>query len=86
MEQRFHALAVIEHGAVDDAGRFVGKVLEVLVVRGDDAKHTFLVEFLKDSLCDGSANLRLGTAAKFVDEDERVAVAKGEKTLHVLQV
>lgn len=37
-------VAVVEHGSVDDSLVIVGKVLEILVVGGDDTKGAVLVE------------------------------------------
>ena len=48
--------------------------------------HPVLVELLQDGLGNGSANLRLGTAAHLVDKDESFLTSLREEQLHVLQV
>ncbi len=45
-ELRPHLLAVVEHGAVDKSGRLFCKLLQIMVVGGNDAPHTFGVELL----------------------------------------
>ena len=70
MEQRLHLLAVIEHGSVDNAWCLLGEVLEILVVSSYHTHNAALVELLEDCLRYGAANLRLGAAAKFIDEHQ----------------
>ena len=61
-------------------------MLEILIVGSNYAPHPFVIEFVKDSLGDGSAYLRLGTTAEFVNKDERGLASVAEELLHVAQV
>ena len=61
-------MSVVEHSAVDDAWMVLGKVLEILIVGGDDAKSLLLPELFEHGLGNGSTDGRLRTAAKLVDE------------------
>ena len=70
LEEGLHELPIVEHGAIDNARSLVGKLLEVLVVRGNDAHDPLVVELLEDGLCDGGTDLGFGSAAKLVDEHE----------------
>ena len=42
-----HEVAVVEHGAIDDALVILGVLLEVLVMGGDDAERAVTVEALE---------------------------------------
>ena len=86
LEERLHALAVIEHSAIDHAISLIGKMLQILVMGCDHTHHPVLVELLQDGLGNGSANLRLGAAAHLVDKDESLLTSLREEQLHVLQV
>ena len=46
-EERLQSVAVVEHGAVDDAVGVGGKVFQVGVVRGDEPKCAADVEFFE---------------------------------------
>ncbi|OAV64228.1 hypothetical protein Barb6_03343 [Bacteroidales bacterium Barb6] len=85
-EKGLHEVAVVEHGTVYNALGFFGKVLEVLIVRGDDAEAALAVEAVKQGFGDGSANLRLRPAAELIDEEESRGVAVFYEKLHVRQV
>ena len=69
-EEGLHGSAVVEHGAVDDAGVRLGVELEVLVVCRDDAPGCCLHEAIEHSLGQGTAYLRLRAAAELVDEQQ----------------
>ena len=86
LEQRLHALAVIEHRPVDHAVGLVGKVLQILVVGGHHAHHLMPVELLKNRLGNGTANLGLGTATHLVDEYQGLPATFRQEQFHVLQV
>ena len=86
LEEGLHELAVVEHGAVHNALRFLGIVLQVLVVGGDDAERMLLVEDLQHRFRHRTANLRFRAATELVDEDETLPVAMLHHVLHVQQV
>ena len=46
LEQRLHLMSVVEHRSVHHARMVFGKVLQVLVVGGDDSEGFFLPELL----------------------------------------
>ena len=85
-EERLHQLAVVEHGAVHDALRLLGEVLQVLVVGGDDAERPFLVEDLQHRLRHRATDLGFSAPAELVDEDEALPVAVLHHLLHVQQM
>ena len=66
LEQGLHLVTVVEHGAVDHALVVVGKVLQVLIVGGDDAKGLLLPELLQYGLGNGAANHGLCAASKLI--------------------
>ena len=61
-------------------------MFQVGVVRGNYAKRSQLAELVQNSLGNGAAQHWLGSATKFVDEDERFFIAEFHKMLHVHQV
>ena len=61
-------------------------MLQILVVGGDYTHHALVVQLLENGLCYGSANLRLGAAAKLINQHKCAVVAAAEKRLHVLQM
>lgn len=79
-------MAVVEHGSVDHSLMTVGKMLQVLIVGGDDAVSLLLAELIEHSLGDGSANARLGTRAKLIYQDDGVAVGCLHHVLHIQEV
>ena len=79
-------MAVVEHGAVDDTLRVLCKLFQVLVVCGYDTECLFPIETVEKYFCDGSADLRFGTSAEFIDEQERTFIAVLDEKLHVRQV
>ena len=86
LEQGLHLMTVVEHGAVDDALVVVGKMLQVLVVGSDDAKRLLLPELLQHRLGYRTADGRLSTAAKLVNQQQRTLVGLTHHLLHVHQV
>ena len=63
-----------------------GVLLEILIVRGDDAEGAALHEAVEDALSEYAADLRFRAAAHLVDEQERGGVGLAEHQLHVLQM
>ena len=86
LEQRLHLVAVVEHGAVGHALVLVGEVLEVLVVRGDDAPGSVGKKFPQYTLGYGSADVGLGSGAKLVDEYQCGWIGLLQHVLHIEQV
>ena len=86
LEERLHALAVIEHRAVDHTVGLVSKMLEVLIMGSHHAHHFVLIELFEYRLSDSTANLRLGAATHLIDEDERLLASLGQEQFHILQV
>lgn len=46
----------------------------------------FPIETVEKYFCDGTADLRFGTSAEFIDEQERTFIAILDEKLHVRQV
>ena len=86
LEQRLHLVAVVEHGAVGHALVLVGEVLEVLVVRGDDAPGSVGKKLPQYTLGYGSADVGLGSGAKLVDEYQCGWIGLLQHVLHIEQV
>ena len=84
--ERLHVGAVVEHGAVDHRGVALGKALQVLVVRGDDAVGGQSYKLVEDGFGQCAADLRFGAAAKFVNQYQRARAAVAHHLLHVEQV
>ena len=66
LEQCLHLMAVVEHRAVDHTRMPFGKLLQVLVVGGDDAERLPLPELLQHGFGDGAADGGLRAAAELV--------------------
>ena len=79
-------LAVVEHRACHYTRCMRGVLLEILIVRGDDAEGAALYEAVEDALSKYAADLRFRAAAHLVDEQERGGVGLAEHQLHVLQM
>ena len=75
LEEGTHFVAVVEHGSVHHAFVVFGKMLQVLVVGGDNSKGTFQVETLQDGFGNGPANLRFRSSSELINQDEALAVA-----------
>ena len=86
LEEWLHLGAVVEHGAVDDALVVLGKLLEVMVVRGDDAKGASVVDALQHGLGDGASDERVCAAAELVYEHQALWAAVAQHVLHVQQM
>ena len=86
LEERLHRATVIQHSAVDDAGRLFRKMLEVGVVGGDDAEHAFLHQLAQYSLRYRTAHQRLGTRSHLINENEGSFVRLTQESTHVTQV
>ena len=67
LEEGLHFMTVVEHRPVHYAWMILGKVLQVLVMGGYNGECLFLPELLQHSLCNGTSNGRLRTAAELVD-------------------
>ena len=50
MEERLHLMSIIEHSTIDHTLMSIGKMLQILIVCGDDSECSLLVEALEDSL------------------------------------
>ena len=59
-------MAVVEHGTIDHSFMVVGKVLQVLIVGGDDTKGLFLPELFQHGLGNGTANHGFCAASELV--------------------
>ena len=86
LEEGLHQMAVVQHGAVHHSFVVFGKVLQVLVVGGDDAERLFLVETLQHSFGNGTAYLRFGSSAKLVNQDEAAFVTVLHHDFHIGQM
>ena len=86
LEERLHQVSVVEHGAVDHSLVVLGKMLQVLIVGGDDAKRPLLVETAQHRLGYGSTDLRLGASSELVDQYQAPLVAVLHHDFHVGQV
>ena len=85
-EEGLQLLAVVEHRAGHYARSVRGVLLEILIVRGDNAEGAALHEAVEDALSEYAADLRFRAAAHLVDEQERGGVGLAEHQLHVLQM
>ena len=65
--ERLHLLLIIEHGTVDDALVRGCILLEIAVVRRDDAPRPLLIKECQKSLRYGSTQLRLRACSKLID-------------------
>ena len=61
-------------------------MLQILIVGGDDAKSFLLPELLQNGFGNGSANGRLRTSAKLVNQQQCIAISLSHHILHVEQV
>ena len=81
-----HLMAVVEHGPIDHAFMVVGKMLQVLIVGGDDTESVLLPELFQDGLGNGTADGRLRASSELVDQQQRLCVGLSHHLLHVHQV
>ena len=86
LEESFHLVAVVEHSTVGHTLMTVGKMLQVLIVRGNDSIGTLLAEAVEHSFGDSSAYARFGACTKLIDEDDGVAIGSLHHILHVEQM
>ena len=59
-------MAVVEHGTIGYSRMRIGEMLQVLIVGRDDSPRTFTAEFIQDTLCYGTSNLRFRTCSKLI--------------------
>ena len=64
----------------------LGKMLQILIVRGDDSECTFLIESFQHRFGYSSTYLRLGTSTKLVNKDKATAIASLHHILHISKV
>ena len=76
-------MSVIKHGPIHYSFMIFGKMFQVLIVSGNNAKCTFLVETLQYSFGYGTTNLRLCSATEFIDKDKASFVAAFHHYLHI---
>ena len=86
LEERLHQVAVVKHGTVHHSLVCIRKMLQILVVGGDDSKRLLLVETLQYRFGNGTPDLRFGTSTEFIDQDEAAFVAVLHHDFHVGQV
>ena len=86
LEESLHTMAVVKHSSVYYARGIFGKVLQVLVVGGDNTIGTILDESLQDSFGNGSSDGWLRTASKLVDEQQAVWVTATHHILHIQEM
>ena len=86
LEQRLHLMTVVEHGSVHHSRMVLGKVFQILIMGGDDAKSFFLPKLFQHSFSNGTANGRLCTASEFVYQQQRMTVGLLHHVLHVQQM
>ena len=86
LEECAHLVAVVEHGSIDYAFVVFGKVLQVLVMGGDDPECLFLVKPFQYRFGNGASDLRLRTSAELVYQDKALAVAIFHHILHIGKV
>ena len=79
-------LGVVAHGAVHEVRRALGKVLQVGVVRGDDAVHARSVQLVEHGFGNGAAQAGLGAGAEFVNQHQAFLAGQQHKLLHGQQV
>ena len=79
-------MAVVEHSTIDNSFMLFGKMLEVLIVGGDDSKGFFLPKLFHYGFSNSSTYLWLSACTEFVDEKECILVAVAYHLFHVLQV
>ena len=86
LEERLHLLPVVEHRTVYHAWSILGKVLEVLVVRGDYTKGSPAHEALQNRLGNGTAYGWLCASTELVNKQQACRIGIAHHLLHVLQV
>ena len=79
-------LPVVEHRTVDDSIILIGKVLEVLVMRGYHAPHVLGIEACKHRLGYRTSYLWLSSPTELINQHQRVAPAIIDEKFHVHQV
>ena len=70
LEERPHLVAVVKHGTVGYTIVTVGKMLQVLVVGGDDRPGLMPAELIEYALGYGTSYLGLGAGAELVNEQQ----------------
>ena len=83
LEEGLHLVAVVKHRAVYHALVTISKMLQVLIVGGDDAVSLLLAELVEHGLGDGSTDARFGTGTKLIYQYDGVAIGCLHHVLHV---
>ena len=86
LEECLHLVAVIKHGPIHHPLVVIGKMLQVLVVRGDDPESTAAVELAQDGLGQCSSDARFRTSSKLVNEQEGRGRTAPHHVFHVHEV
>ena len=86
LEQGAHLAAVVEHRPVNNAGSFLCKMLQVLIVGSYHGPCLAAAELVEHALGNRSAYLRLGAGAELVDEQQRAFAGMTHHLLHVGQM
>ncbi len=86
LEQCSHFVSVVEHCTVDRPLVSIGKVLQVLVMCGDDCTHSLCPKLLQDRFGNRSSYLRLCSRAELINEYERPFRRTFHHDFHVPQV
>ena len=84
--ERLHLLLIIEHSTIDDALMRSRILLEIAVVRRDDAPRPLLIKECQKPLRYGSTQLRLRASSKLINQEQTIRSASGRHSSHVLQV
>ena len=79
-------MAVIQHGAVYDAFRIFGKMLQVLIVRRNYTETAVPVETIQQSLGNGTTYLGFRTATELIDQYDCLFITVSDEILHVGQM
>ena len=76
-------MAVVKHRTIYHSLVTICKMLQVLIVGGDDTVSLLLAELVEHSLGNGSANAWFGTGTKLIYQYDGVAIGCLHHVLHV---
>ena len=79
-------MAVIKHSSIHYSFMVFGKMLQILIVSGDDSECPLLIETFQYGFGDGASYLWFRTTTKLVNQDEAAFVAVLHHNFHIGQV
>ena len=86
LKQGLQVLTVVQHGAVHNPFGIFGKMLEVGIMSGDNAKSFIPVESFQRCFGNGATYHRLRSGTKLINQQQGFSLTVTDKEFHVEQM